>query len=183
VRSLFEWLAGTPGSVALHESHYAYLVILTFHVLTLCLFVGTAAIIDLRLLGLTMRHVRVSEVIDRLLPWSAAGFAIMLLSGALLFYASPLSRYENFFFRAKMAALALAGLNVWVFHSRIGRGIAGWDADPVPPRAARISGALGLASWAVLIMLGRLIPYQTYWFDCNERPEPVILNLLAGCRP
>ena len=32
----------------------------------------------------------------------------MVASGALLFYAAPLARYENVFFRLKMAALVLA---------------------------------------------------------------------------
>ena len=69
-----EWLAATPGSIALHESRYLYLVVLSVHVLTLCLFVGTAAMIDLRLIGMTMQRVRFSEVMERLLPWTAAGF-------------------------------------------------------------------------------------------------------------
>ena len=48
-----EWLAATPGSIALHESRYMFLIVLTVHVLTLCVFVGTAVILDLRLLGWT----------------------------------------------------------------------------------------------------------------------------------
>jgi hypothetical protein len=112
-----EWLAATPGSIALHESHYLYLIVLSVHVLTLCLFVGTTAMVDLRLLGLTMPGVRASEVVKSLLPWSAAGFLIMVISGALLFYAAPVLRYQNIFFRAKMAVLVLAGVNAWVFGS------------------------------------------------------------------
>jgi len=159
-----EWLAATPGSIALHESRYMYLIVLSVHVLTLCLFVGTAAMMDLRLLGLTMQSVRVSEVITRLLPWTSAGFLLMILSGSLLFYAAPLLRYQNIFFRAKMAALLLAGLNVWVFHNTSYRKVAEWDLDPVPPLSARVAGGLGLVLWAVLITLGRMIPYQVYWF-------------------
>jgi len=141
-----------------------YLIVLSVHVLTLCLFVGTAAMMDLRLLGLTMQSVRVSEVITRLLPWTSAGFLLMILSGSLLFYAAPLLRYQNIFFRAKMAALLLAGLNVWVFHNTSYRKVAEWDLDPVPPLSARVAGGLGLVLWAVLITLGRMIPYQVYWF-------------------
>ena len=33
-----EWLASTPGSIALHESRYVFLIILTVHVLTLAVF-------------------------------------------------------------------------------------------------------------------------------------------------
>jgi hypothetical protein len=160
-----EWLAATPGSVALHESRYLYLIVLSVHVLTLCVFVGTAAIIDLRLLGLTMPAVRVSEVVSRLLPWTAAGFLVMLTSGALLFYAAPVLRYHNVFFRAKMVMLVAAGANAWIFHRTIYRSVAEWDLDAVPPRRARVAGGLALVFWSLLIMMGRLIPYQTYWFD------------------
>src|SRR5437899_704710 len=103
-----EWLAATPGSIALHESRYLYLVVLSVHVLTLCLFVGTAAMIDLRLMGLTMQRVRVSEVMARLLPWTTAGFLLMILSGSLLLYAAPLLRSQNIFFRAIMLTLDLS---------------------------------------------------------------------------
>jgi hypothetical protein len=161
---LCEWLAATPGSVALHESQYMYLVVLSVHVLALCLFVGTAAIVDLRLLGLTLHSVRVSEVMTRLLPWTLAGFLVMITSGSLLFYAAPLLRYQNIFFRAKMATLIIAGLNVLVFHKTVYRRVAEWDLDPIPPRAARVVGGLALVLWASLIMLGRMIPYQVYWF-------------------
>src|SRR5437899_11094402 len=154
-----EWLAATPGSIALHESRYLYLVVLSVHVLTLCLFVGTAAMIDLRLLGLTMPSVRVSEVVRQLLPWTTAGFLVMIISGSLLFYAAPLVRYQNIFFRAKMITLVLAGVNVWVFHNTVYRRVAEWDLDPVPPRRARLRGGLALLAWAVLIILGSMIPY------------------------
>jgi hypothetical protein len=160
-----EWLAATPGSVALHESRYLYLIVLSVHVLTLCMFVGTAAMIDLRLLGQTLTSVRASEVMARLLPWTTAGFLVTVVSGSLLFYAAPLMRYQNIFFRAKMVTLVLAGVNVWVFHNTVYRNIADWDLDPVPPRTARVGAGLALAMWAILITLGRMIPYQVYWFD------------------
>jgi len=161
---LFEWLGNTPWSVALHESRYAFLVVLTVHVLTLAVFVGTAMMIDLRLLGVTMRRVPVSEVMERLVPWSGAGLLLMLTSGALLFYAAPLVRYQNIFFRLKMAALVLALLNVWFFRRTVYRRIADWDRDPVPPRQARLVGALSLVLWVIIITAGRMMAYQDYWF-------------------
>lgn len=176
-----EWLAATPGSIALHESRYMYLIVLTVHVLTLTVFVGTALMLDLRLMGMTMTRVPASEVIARLLPWTTAGFLVMITSGALLFYAAPMLRYQNVFFRLKMVALVLAALNVWVFRSTIYRGIAKWDLDPVPPRRARVAGGVSLALWAILITLGRMIPYQLYWFDCSRQPQSAIVNALSGC--
>ena len=174
-----EWLATTPGSIALHESLYVYLIVSTVHVVTLSLFVGTAVMLDLRLLGATMRGVPVSEVAARLRPWTAAGFLLMIISGALLFYANPPLRYQNIFFRTKMAMLVLAGVNAWMFHHTVYRRVAEWDRDPVPPRSARVAGGLALVLWAVMITSGRMIAYD--WFDCRRQPQPAIVNVLAGC--
>jgi hypothetical protein len=160
-----EWLGNTSWSIALHESRYVFLVVLATHVLTLTLFVGTVVMVDLRLMGVTLTRVPVSEVMTRLAPWSIAGFALMLITGALLFYAAPLARYENVFFRFKMATLAVAVLNAVVFYRSIYPGVARWDRDPVPPRAARIAGGVSLVLWALIITLGRMMPYQQYWFN------------------
>jgi hypothetical protein len=174
-----QWLATTPGSIALHESLYAYQVVSTVHVVSLSLFVGTAVMLDLRLLGATMRRVPVSEVAGRLFPWTAIGFLLMLCSGALLFYANPPLRYQNIFFRAKMVMLVLAGVNAWVFHRTAYRRVAEWDLAPIPPRRARLAGGLAIVLWAAMITSGRMVAYD--WFDCGNQPQPAIVNLLAGC--
>ena len=178
---LCEWLASTPWSIALHESRYMYLVILTVHVLTLCVLVGITAMLDLRLLGLTLRGVPASEVLTRLLPWAVAGFVVMVASGAFLFYADPVMKYRNIFFRLKMVTLMLAVLNAWVFHRGAYRDVTDWDLEPLPPRGARVAAGLSLALWAVMITLGRLIPYQVYWFDCGRPSQSAIVKLLTGC--
>jgi hypothetical protein len=174
-----EWLASTRGSIALHESLYMYPIVESVHVLTLCLFVGMAVTLDLRLLGLTMRRVPLSEVSTRLGPWMAAGFVVMIITGSMLFYAIPVRSYQNIFFRFKMVTLCLAGVNAWVFQTTVYRRVAAWDLDPVPPAAARMAGAASLLLWALIIVAGRMIAYN--WFDCDKQPQPSIVNRAAGC--
>jgi len=159
----FEWLAATPSSTALRESHYLYLAVLATHVLTLTVFLGTAIIVDLRLLGLVMTRIPVSQILSRLLPWTTGGFVFMAASGSLMFHASPADKFVNLFFRAKMVMLVLAGLAVWIFFRTVHRTIGGWDNDPVPPRAARLAGGLTLLLWVAVLVAGRMIPYQQYW--------------------
>jgi hypothetical protein len=161
--SFCQWLEKTRWSIALHESLWMYPLVESIHVLTLCLFLGTAVMLDLRLLGLTMRRVRVSEVVQRLLPWTVAGFAVMVISGALLFYAVPVRTYLNIFFRVKVVMLLSAGLNAWVFQLRVYRTVADWDLDPVPPKGARVVAGLSLVLWAGIVVAGRMIAYN--WFD------------------
>ena len=174
-----QWLAETRGSIALHESLFAYPLVESVHVLTLCLFVGMSVLLDLRLLGLMWRRVAASEVIARLVPWMTAGFAVMIVTGVLLFYAIPVRSYQNVFFRLKMITLVLAGINVWVFHATAHRRVGEWDHDQVPPRAARVAGVLSLFFWALIVVSGRMIAYN--WFDCDLQPQPAIVNLAAGC--
>ena len=174
-----EWLAGTSGSIALHESLLVYPLLESTHVLTLCVFLGMAVMLDLRLVGLTLVRVPMSEVQKRLGPWMLAGFVVMVSTGMLLFYAIPVRSYQSIFFRIKVVALVLAGLNAWVFHTTIDRHVAEWDLAPVPPPAARRAGAASLVLWAIIVVAGRMIAYN--WFDCDKQPQATVVNVFAGC--
>ena len=171
-----KWMADTPWSVALHESLYGYPIVESIHVWALCLFVGMAVVLDLRLTGLSFTSVPVSQIARRILPWTTFGFALMVISGILLFYAIPIRSYQNIFFRVKLLLLLLAGLNAWVFHPR---GIQTWDKDPVPPRSARFAGYASLVLWMTIIFCGRMIAYN--WFDCDRPDQSHIISTLAGC--
>ena len=173
-----EWLATTRGSIALHESLYAYPLVETLHVLSLMLFVGSIAFVDLRLLGRAFRALPVSQVTSRLLPFAIAGFALSAATGALLFYAIPVRTYLSVFFRVKVIMLALAGLNAWLFRRRMRQGPPAWDADPRPPLWVRVSGGVSLFAWATVIVMGRMIAYN--WFDC-DKPQSDLVRWAAGC--
>lgn len=179
ILAALEWLAGTRFSVALHESLYVWPLLESTHVLCLGLFVGTAMMLDLRLLGLAMTHVPVSELTGRLLPWTRRGFAIMVVTGVLLFVATPVTYYQSLFFRIKAILLVVAGLNVWIFHARTQRRIAEWDLAGTPPMAARVAAVVSLAAWAGVVIAGRLVAYN--WFACDLQPQPAFVNWASGC--
>ena len=157
------WLESTHGSVALHESIWVYPIVESVHVLTLSLFLGLAVIVDLRLLGASLLATPVSQVMRRLGPWMLSGFAVMVVSGALLFYAAPVRTYSNIFFRMKMAFLLMAGLNVAAFHFSTSHSMPQWDLERRPPIGARLAAVVSLTLWAVIAVCGRMIAYN--WFD------------------
>lgn len=174
-----EWLAATSGSIALHESLYMYPLIESVHVLALCIFVGLATILDLRLLNKVLRNVPVSQVADRLLPWTITGFVVMVMTGSLLFYAIPIRTYQSVWFRGKVIMLILAGINVWIFHSGIYQRVSGWDMAGRTPAAARRAALASLLLWFGIIVAGRFIAYN--WFDCDIQPQSKFVNWFAGC--
>jgi hypothetical protein len=79
----------------------------------------------------------------------------------------------------KVILLALAGVNVLLFHTGVWRTVAEWDQSPVPPQSARSAGAASLLLWIGVIFAGRMIAYN--WFDCDRQPQPAIVNWAAGC--
>lgn len=179
IRSFLEWLGSTEWSVRLLESFYLWPLVETTHVLTLGFFVGAAVMMDLRLVGVGFKSVPVSEFTGRLLPWTRGAFAMMVLTGVLLFYSAPLRYYHNIFFRFKMMMLVMAGLNVWFFHSRIHRKLSEWNTEVEIPRAARMAGIISLVSWALIVVAGRLVAYN--WFECDLQPQPGWVNWAASC--
>ncbi len=175
----FEWLGTTPWSVGLLESLWTWPLLESAHVLSIALFVGSAMMMDLRLMGVTFGGVRASDFTGRLLPWTRWGFAVMVITGILVWYSNPVRYYHNIFFRLKMILMVLAGLNIWFFHTRTHKRIAEWDLLPSPPRAARIAGVVSFAAWTLIVISGRLIAYN--WFDCDLQPQPAFVNWASGC--
>ena len=173
-----QWLDGTAWSTALHESLYAYPLIESTHVLTVMLFAGTILMLDLRLLGLSFTRLPVTEMTTRLLPWTVAGFVVLVSTGLLLFYAIPVRTYHSLWFRVKIALIVISGVNIWIFHRRVSRDRGAWDRRALPPLGARINAAVSIATWSGVIVMGRMIAYN--WFDC-DRPQPEWVVNLAGC--
>ena len=156
---MFQWIERTNVGTSIRESNYAFVIIVGMHALGLAASVGIVLWFDLRLLGWTMREQRVSEVYRSLAPWMLGGFAIMFATGLLLFWAQAGRCYQNGYCHTKIPLLLVPAINALIYHRMTKRGISKWDADPVPPPAARIAGAVSILSWATIIVLGRQIGF------------------------
>jgi hypothetical protein len=179
VLSFFQTLYDSAWSTALRESLYMYPLVESTHVLTLGLFVGLTIMWDLRLLGVAFTSIPISDMSRRILPWSRAGFYIMIATGALLFFAIPVRNYQNIFFRAKMIMLVFALANIWFFHTRTEKSIAKWDTALRPPRRVRVAAVVSIALWCLIVVAGRMSAYN--WFDCDIQPQSDFINWAAGC--
>lgn len=159
VAQLLHWLSGTSLSVTLREATWAEPVVETVHVLTLTVFFGFSVLLDLRLLGVVLRRRLASEVLAQLNPWLFAAFAVMIVTGVLLFCGDPVAFYSTIFFRVKMIMLVLTGVNVLVFNRTVGRRVAEWDQDLHTPAGAKVAAILSLVLWVGIIAAGRGIAY------------------------
>ena len=169
LREVFEWLEAMPMSTALRESIYGYPILLTSHVVSMCVIAGLLVMMDLRLTGVGNLRTPVSHIQNRLFPWQMLGLAMSVVSGGLLFYGQPMRFYGNFWFWMKNLLMLSALINAMYFHWTIYRSVDKWDSNPLPPIPARVAGALGLVLWAAVIVTGRMIAYSglvpQWWVD------------------
>jgi hypothetical protein len=156
---LIHWLNETAFSQYLRESEVAFPLTEAIHLIGLGISVGVVLWVDLRLLGLGMKRVRLTEVVARLEPWAIGGFVVMFVSGFLLFLGKPENYYSTTAFKVKMILLPFAGLNVLFFHKRILPGVARWDQAAVAPWQGQLVGIMSIALWIIIIVLGRLTAY------------------------
>jgi hypothetical protein len=177
LETLVTKLADTPWSIELHESLYMYAFTESTHVLSIMLFVGTIAMIDLRLLGASYRQVPVSQMLSRMLPWTITGFVLLVITGAMLFVAIPIRTYHSIWFRLKLVMILIAAVNIAIFTFKVERDKAAWDLGPVPKKS-KICAVISLSAWAFVIIFGRLIAYN--WFDCDSITSPT-MSQLTGC--
>jgi hypothetical protein len=131
---------------------WAFPVVQSLHFMGFALSIGTIAIVDLRLLGLTMRRQTAAQLAADLAPWTLAGIAVMLTTGFLMFSADAVVYHVNPSFRFKMSCLTAALL----FHFTLHRKATGLGVSPV---AARLAGGLSLALWTAVVAGGRMIAF------------------------
>jgi hypothetical protein len=85
ILSACEWLEHTAVALVVRESLWGFPILVSLHLMGIALSVGTLVWFDLRLLGIGLTRVAVSNVYRRLMPWAFAGFVVMFVTGGLLF--------------------------------------------------------------------------------------------------
>ena len=157
--AICRWLEQTSVGAAVRQSLWLFPAIETLHLLGMAALVGTVSVFDLRLLGWMMRRERVSDLARRLLPWSWAGFAVQVVTGALLFSSEAVKVYSNPAFRLKMLLLFLAGVEALIFHLTVYRDVATWDGSGVLPARAKVAGFVSILLWIAIVATGRFIGF------------------------
>jgi hypothetical protein len=156
-------------ATTIRNSLYLFPLIESFHVIGLSMVFGTIAIIDLRLLGIASTRRPFTRIASDVLKWTWAAFALTATTGLLMFTTNAGVYYHNFFFRSKMALLALAGINMLVFELTAGRSVERWDKNKSAPLAGKTVAALSLLFWITIIFFGRWIGFTTS--RANFKPD------------
>jgi hypothetical protein len=135
----------------LASSAFAYPALEVLHIVGIALLLGNLVLLELRVWGLAPA-LPLRPLARLALTLSLSGFALIGVSGTLMFAANPDEMLANRAFVVKMALITLAGANAAWFHAR-----GGLDhAD----RIARGQTVLSLGLWLAVIICGRWIAYR-----------------------
>jgi hypothetical protein len=153
-------IESTSLGTAIAESRYAFPIIEGTHLIALSVSVGLIFLTDLRLMGLFLRQVPATAVLHGLRPYVLCGFALVFISGGLLFWAEAAEVIVSPAWVFKFAFIGLAGLNALYFELVIARRPG---ALTLLPRGVKLAGLASLTIWTLVVICGRLIAYLPHW--------------------
>jgi hypothetical protein len=149
----------SPIGTAVAESTFLFPVIECVHVVAITFVAGTIAMVDLRLIGVSARNHAVTKLTNEILPWTWSAFVLAVISGGALFSSNADKYFVNGPFRFKMLCMALAAVNMVIFHFVTEKSVKQWDEGVPTPMAAKVAGVLSLFFWALVIAFGRWIGF------------------------
>jgi hypothetical protein len=147
-----------PLAAAMRQSLWLYPVIEIIHILGFVTLVGSVAMLDLRILGLS-KTIPVSALARHILPWTLGAALFVVPSGLLMFVAHAGDFISNTAFITKLSLLSFAACNALWFHVGPYQGVKDWQTGTAAPLAAKASAALSLLLWVAIICCGRLLAY------------------------
>ncbi|GAB1255602.1 hypothetical protein NBRC116494_01040 [Aurantivibrio plasticivorans] len=151
LRSLaIDWLRNIPGLPPILQS---------IHILAVAVVMASAVLIHLRSLGIAVSQQTLAELYQRMRLWFWFALPVLFFSGILFIFARPYRYFKNPVFGLKLLFIALAiTMTWWIFHTikRQSMLSKNW--------AFKLTNALALVCWLLVIFAGRWIAYAEYLF-------------------
>jgi len=150
-------LRTSPPGVWVRHSVWGWPVLESLHFMGMSVLIGTIGLFDLRLLGFA-RGVPYAAL-HRLIPLGIAAYSLNMVTGFFFLSGMPDQYLWNPAFRFKVTFMAVAGLNVLFFYTRVFRRLQQLPPDSPPPLGARVAGAVSLTMWIGVMSAGRLLTF------------------------
>lgn len=150
----FEAAEATYLGTMVRNSIWMFPIIEAVHLTALCLMGGAILVVDLRMLGAALWDQEIADLVRHVRPWLAAGLAVMLTSGVLLFLSEAIKCFYNTSFWVKMITLPIAIAFTYLVRNPIA--LNGLDTSA----KSRILGFASIALWFTVAAAGRWIGYS-----------------------
>jgi len=152
----FDWIEHTRHGTVIRDSIWQFAAIEAVHLLALAVIGGAVLIVDLRLLGWTLKRQPVRQIARDAEPFLIGSLFTMLLTGYLLMASLAASKYYvNYAFQLKMLFLLLA----IVFTFTVRRWLIYKDDADINPALAKIVAVVSVLLWSGVGIMGRGIGF------------------------
>src|ERR1043166_4863975 len=150
--AIFVALEQSGFAAAIRQSRWLYPFANVGHIVSLVVFAGAVAVMDLRLLGAfaATPRARIAAI---------AAFCGQALTGFMLFSAEASHLVSNPVLRLKFLLVAAGLLNVLIYEIVARRAVEKLPPGAPLPRSAGVAGALSLVIWIAVAACGRSIAY------------------------
>ena len=153
---VIEWVGGSALSKAISQSTWAFAVIESIHLLALSVIGGAVLIVDLKLLGYGIRTQTLDEVARDAQRWFLGSWAVMIVTGVLLFWSEPQKLYYSTPFAVKMICLLLGT----AFALTVRRQVTRAGEGRVSPAVMKLVALVSLMLWFGVGAGGRWIGFS-----------------------
>jgi hypothetical protein len=156
--AVFVALEGSGLGQSIRQSSWIYMTANVGHIVSLVVFAGAVAVLDLRMAG-AFAATAPGYVLGRARRVAILAFLGLLITGAVLFTAEASHVIMNRVFQVKLALIALGLANIALFEVFTAAKIR--DLPPLAPlpASARRAGLASIAVWIAVAICGRSIAY------------------------
>ena len=161
MRALLLWIEATSLGHLMRESGpWTYAIVNLTHILAVSALFGSVLVLDLRLLGVWSRRVRLADLSAAVVPVALTGFLIAVATGAAMLATKATAYADNPFLLIKFPAIAVGVINAAVLNMT-----PAWQElrlralTPRERRQLAVFGGISLAAWLTAVTCGRMIGY------------------------
>jgi len=156
--AIFVALESSGLGQMIRQSRWLYMTANVGHIVSLVIFAGAVAVLDLRMAG-AFAATSPGYVLSRARRVAIWAFLGLLLTGAMLFTAEASHLIMNPVFQLKLVLIALGLLNIALFEFFATPQVK--DLAPLTPlpSAARGAGVISIVLWIAVAICGRSIAY------------------------
>jgi surface polysaccharide O-acyltransferase-like enzyme len=151
---MWEALEQTRWVKTFGETGWMYASVAVVHYLMMFWFIGSMAVVDLRVMGLAARKRNLGELSTQLFPWAWTGFTLAIISGFFMFATDAGDWAPDPVFHVKLALIVLSV----VFAIVVQRGAPKWAEAAEIPTSAKVIAAIALVLWIATILSASEIP-------------------------
>ena len=152
-------LQTTPVSLAIRRALWLIPLLQAVHILAIAAVLSSAAMIDLRILGLAGRSQTLPATAQRFVPWMWTSLIVLAATGLVLVVGEPKRSLLNPAFQLKMLMLAVAVAGLLALQGLLRRNPASRDDDRHGSKIASALAVLTFLLWCAIAFAGRWIAY------------------------